>query len=159
MGDAVEAHIRPRQDRVILDRPTLFRWVDGRIPLAFAALCLTGCQGFLSSSEYTWMWAASPLAVVLFLGGAWVLTSRRRQLRDWDLATSPSEPSVIPILIRLVIFALVLLVAFGVYNWMLKDVLASKQIALNIGAWLIGSILGGALAFLLGLRLAEPRKL
>ncbi len=148
-----------RSDPAFTDRLADVWPVDARTSLALAALSLTGCQNFMTSSEYTWMWAATPAAVLLFLGGAWVLTSRRRQLKNWDLATSPSDPSVVPFLVRLAVFALVLLIAFGVYNWLLRDQLAPKQIALNVGAWLIGSVFGSALAFLLGLRLAEPGKI
>ena len=105
------------------------------------------------------MWAAIPAAALLAVCGVWTLASRKAQLRDWDVATSPSDPSVVPIVIRLAVFAGVLWLAFCVYNWYLRDQIAPKQIMFNIGAWLIGSILGTALGFLLGLRLAEPRRL
>lgn len=104
------------------------------------------------------LFEGEPLAGIGCLGSAFVHHRRKKQLQGWDLYVSPSEPSVAPILVRLVGASVVLVIAFAIYNLFL-DFIDPGQLALNIGAWVIGSVIGAALAILVGLKLAEPRDL
>lgn len=127
------------------------------LALALAAVFFSGCSAdeFLMSNRWTWLWAVAPLVGIAFLGGAFVLSKRKKQLKNWDLATSPEEPGVMSIMVWLAVAAFVLAIAFAIYNLFL-DFIDPAQLALNIGAWVIGSIIGTAVAFLVGLKLAEP---
>jgi hypothetical protein len=94
---------------------------------------------------------------LLFAAGglSYAYYRRRGQLEDWDLREAPEEPSYQPIVVRIWSAAAVLAVAFGVYNVFLKG-MDPRQKLVNIGLWLLGTLIGAALALYLGPRMAEP---
>jgi len=134
-----------------------FRIPREPVILAAFAIVLTGCspETWLGSSDRTWLWIVTPLAVLLIFGSSLILMSRRQQLRDWRLE-SPREPSVQGILIWTLVVSGVIAALFTTYNFLIE--IDSTQKIWNIGSWWLGTAMGVALSLLVGLKLAEPKK-
>ena len=136
------------------------RSVWERAALAIVLLSLAGCQlnSTLTSDEWTWLWGTVPFLLFAVGGFSYAYYRRRRQLDSWDLRESPEEPSYLPIVVRIWSAAAAFGVAFAIYNVLLQG-MDPRQKLVNIGLWLLGTLIGAALALYLGPRMAEPPKL
>lgn len=119
------------------------------------ALFVTGCDSevLLGSAEQMWLWLVVPLFGFILAGGVFVYVRRRGQLDAWDLRKHPTEPTVKGILVATVVVGLLLAIVFAVYNIRLE--IDPRQKLWNIGLWFLGTLLGTAVALLLGLNRAE----
>lgn len=131
------------------------------IPLIGAALPLAGCRldDWLRSDRQTLLWLALPLLGFALVGGFLVHYRRRGQLAAWDLRLSPEEPSSHAIVMATMAVAGGVAVLFAAYNFFFIAAIKPLQQLLNVGLWLAGTLVGGAMALLAGLRSAEPRRL
>ncbi len=120
-------------------------------------LLLSGCQleTVYGASENKWLWIVIPLAGFVVVGSMLIWMSRERQLRQWDLAISPSDPSVKKILLWTVGVAGALALVFIVQNFFFN--IDGTQKLVNVGLWLLGSLGGVAIALYIGLNMAEPK--
>jgi hypothetical protein len=137
------------------------RWRLARRAAALAgALPLAGCRldDMLRSDRQTILWLVLPLLGFCLVGTILIYYRRRRQLTEWDLRTSPEEPSYRTIVQVAIAIAAGITIAFAAYNLLAIRDLAPKQLMLNIGYWLAGTLAGGTVAVVGGLKLAEPRR-
>lgn len=118
-------------------------------------ISLGGCRSSsaLNAADQTWLWLVVPLGGFILIGGVIVWSLRRRQLRRWDIATQPREPSTRTILVGTVIAAIAILVVFVVLN--LRVDIDPGQRLVNLGLWALGTIVGTTLSLALGLKVAE----
>lgn len=129
------------------------------LPIMLAIAALSGGCSFeelLGQSELTLLWAVAPFLGFALVGGLLVHMRRRGQIRHWDLAHSPAEPTAQRILWSMVVIWILLSIGFAVLN--LRLPIDPGQALMNIGLWVVGSILGGLLGLMVGLNTAEPRR-
>jgi len=131
-----------------------------RAALAGAALALSGCRidDILRSDRQTLLWLALPLLGFGLVGAILVHYRRRRQLAAWDLRLSPEEPSARAIVYATMAVAAGIGMVFAAYNLFFIGAIKPQQQLVNIGLWLAGTLVGGSVALLIGLRFAEPRQ-
>jgi hypothetical protein len=130
-------------------------------PLLIAVfLAMSGCRfdDMLRSDRQTLLWGIVPLLGFGLAGTILVYYRRRHQMESWDLQASPEEPSARRIVLTTMVIAGALALIFAGYNLYVPAMKPLQQ-AFNIGYWLAGTVVGGAVALLVGLRLAEPRRL
>lgn len=120
-------------------------------------LSLSGCQAemMLRSDRYILLWVLAPFLLVLIGGLLYVRARRLRDLAEWDLASSPGDPDRAPIAITLSWISGILVVLFATVNFLISS-MALTQRLVNTGAWIVGTALGGVVAYFLGLSLADP---
>lgn len=126
-------------------------WIFG----SFMVFLLDGCQA-LKTDQYLLVWLVVPFLGFLGIGGSFVYSRRSRQLDQWDLQRDPADPGVSGMLNKLIWAAVTIFVIFAIYNLYLQGMDWSLKM-MNIGLWLLGSIVGVYLASFLSLRLAEGR--
>jgi hypothetical protein len=126
--------------------------------LTAVLLAASGCRfdDMLRSDRQTLLWGIVPLLGFGLAGTILVYYRRRHQLVTWDLLRSPEEPSPRGIVLTAMAIGCGLTLAFAGYN-IVVPAIKPLQEAKNIGYWLVGALLGGAMALLVGLRCAEPR--
>ena len=115
----------------------------------------SGCQSetVLGSSQQIWLWGLIPVAGLALIGTFYVWQRRARQIAGWNLLDSPDEPTTGPIVRGLLLGAAIPATIFIVEN--IRVEIDERQRLINIGLWLLSSMAGGAVAMLLGLRIAE----
>lgn len=120
-------------------------------------LLCTGCSlnDAMSSDQWTWLWLVIPSLGFLLAGFPIVFYRRKGQIESWDLRVSPDQPSPRGIVLGTLIAAGGIASTFSIYNLLIEA--AGGQKGLNIGLWILGTIVGATLALYLGLRLAEPK--
>lgn len=131
-----------------------------RIVFLFAgALFAVGCGGGnpVTSDQWTWLWFAVPFLAFGIAGGFIVYYRRLSQLENWDLRVEPREPSPRRIILWMWGTAGATILLFTTYNLLLS--MDGDQKLSNIVLWLLGTVVGVALALFLGLRRAEPQPL
>ncbi len=143
-----------RRDNVSARRIGVHRaWIGWLLTVLLAAGCQSETR--LGASQQMWMWLAIPLLGFGLIGGFFVWLRRHHQIAHWRV--DQGEPSVRGIVLGLVIATAAPAVAFIVEN--LRVEIDPRQQLWNIGLWLIGTIAGGTVALLIGLRMAEPKRL
>lgn len=125
---------------------------------ATLALALGGCQldEALRGDRWTWIWLVVPLLGLGLAGFVVVHYRRKAQMEAWDLRMSPGEPSAKRIVLQTIFAVGTIAVLFVVYNFTLGEMDPTQRL-MNVGLWLLGSILGTAAALWVGLKSAEPR--
>ena len=123
------------------------------------ALAQAGCEvdEVLRSDRQTWLWLVLPLAGFLLVGTFLVSSRRGRQLDGWDLRTSAEAPSARRIVMVTLLIAGFVAAVFAVYNLFAVGEIAPMQQLENIGYWLAGTLAGGTMALIAGLKLAERK--
>jgi hypothetical protein len=131
-----------------------------QVVLAAALLATTGCRfdDMLRNDRQTLLWGLVPLLGFGLAGTMLVYYRRRHQMVTWDLLKSPEEPSARGIVLTTMVIAGALALVFAGYNFFVPAIKPLQQ-AFNVGYWLAGTLVGGAVALLVGLRVAEPRRL
>lgn len=124
-----------------------------QLSLLAAVIQLSSCDA-LRNDQFVPLWGAAPFLLFLGVGGLFIFNRRRSQLSGWDLRQQAADPGISGMVGKVVTSALVLWIAFAVYNVLLPEADPSLKIS-NIVAWLLGSALGVILAILFGLRFAE----
>ncbi|HLX10138.1 MAG TPA: hypothetical protein VKY89_19965 [Thermoanaerobaculia bacterium] len=132
------------------------------IPPALLATVLLGAAGcrfddMLRSDRQTLLWGIVPLLGFGLAGTILVYYRRRHQLMSWDLLVSPEEPSPRGIVLANLAIAGSLALLFAGYNFFVQAIKPLQE-TLNVAYWLTGTLLGDAVALLVGLRRAEPRR-
>ena len=127
--------------------------------LLVLACTLSGCtlEDFVVSDEFSLLWAVVPLLGIGGIVTPIFVWRRSKQIKQWDVAASPTVPSAMRLLWKIVISAAVLWVAFLGYNLYVPD-MDPKQIAINAVAWAVGSALGIVITDRLGRRLSDPKR-
>lgn len=138
-----------------LNPARLLRLPSTLLPLTSLLLC-SGCT-VMSSDQWTWLWLAVPFLGFGLAGFVLIFYKRRSQIEAWDLRYAIQEPSAKRIILWTICIAGIIAAIFSIYNILLD--MDFKQKGFNIGFWLLGTIIGVALAIFLGLRLAEPQSL
>ncbi len=129
--------------------------------LGVLALALSGCRrvdAALRSDRETYLWLVLPIAGFALVGTFLINIRRKAQFSSWDLRRSAEEPSLRSITMTTIWIAAGFVLAFAIYDLALIDDIAFRQKLLNAGFWTAGNLIGGALALLVGLRLAEPAR-
>jgi phosphotransferase system glucose/maltose/N-acetylglucosamine-specific IIC component len=139
-----------------MQSPGFFGVVVKRV-VFLSPMLLAGCQvdTTLRSNEFTWLWGVLPFAGFGVVGLILVYYRRKAQIAAWDLRDSPAEPSAKGLVIWALVTAGIIAAIFCSYNFILNNMDFTQKL-LNTGLWFFGTILGTALALLLGLKMAEP---
>ena len=140
---------------VALSRTRLYRGLPARVLVGASLLPLSGCQ-MLRTDQYLLVWFFVPLLTSLGAGGLFVVSRRSTQLEGWDLQREAADPGVAGILAKVFWTAVGAFAVFAVYNLYLQGMDWTLKL-MNIGLWLLGSLIGVYLASFLGLRMAERR--
>jgi hypothetical protein len=128
--------------------------------LAAAALPLAGCRldELLVNDRQTFLWFLLPLVGFGLVGATLIFYRRKRQLDEWDLRTSPEEPSSRVLVLTTFAVAAGVTIAFATYNLFAVHALAPRQLMFNLAYWLAGTLAGGTVAVFVGRRAAEARR-
>lgn len=114
---------------------------------------LTGCRE-IADDRLAWLWGVIPFILFGLGGGSWVAFRRRRELERWDLRAQPLPPDGSGTVIRLIVFASVLTLAFVTVDFSAAGAATSQKVT-NLLWWCIVSIIAVPLALLLGRLIAE----
>lgn len=114
---------------------------------------LTGCRE-IADDRLTWLWAVIPFVLFGLGGGTWVVFRRRRELERWDLRAQPLPPDGSGTVIRLIVFASVLTLAFVIVDFGAAEAANSQKVT-NLLWWCVASIIAVPLALLSGRLFAE----
>ena len=121
----------------------------------FSGILASGCQSetVLGSSQQVWLWGLIPVAGLALIGSFYAWQRRVRQIEGWNLLEDPEEPTTGPIVRGLLLGAAIPAAVFIIEN--IRVEIDDRQRLINIGLWLLSSIAGGAVALLVGLKVAE----
>lgn len=108
-------------------------------------LASSGCSGHTvdtvcNDPNLLWLWVLLPL-VFGAVGGLVIYLSRTRQLKGWDLSSSPRAPTAKALLIIIIVFIAILFVSFPIFM-LPAEACEPDQKSDNITFWLMGSLLG-----------------
>lgn len=130
-----------------------------RLTTLSVVLAISGCSGHTvdtvcNNPNLLWLWVLLPL-VFGMVGGSVICLSRTRQLKGWDLSSSPRAPTAKALLIGIIVFIAILFISFPIFM-IPAEACEPDQKSDNITFWLMGSLLGTILT-LGGLWLANQR--
>ena len=108
-------------------------------------LASSGCSGqtvdsVCNNPNLLWLWLILP-AVFGVVGGLVIYLNRIRQLKEWDLSSSPRAPKAQSLLVGAVVIAAVLFLLFTFFM-LSAEACEPDQRSDNITFWLLGSLLG-----------------
>ena len=129
--------------------------------MMLSGLLLAGCETqkaqldiALQDDSNTLFWLIPPLVFAVAFGTPILWFWRRSQLRGWSLKSSPAVPSQLGPIVFILVCAIVSLACFAIANFTVPYMDVMQAIA-NSSFWLFGNLIGGVMALVIGLVLAE----
>ena len=132
-------------------------WI--RLTTLGVVLAISGCSGHTvdtvcNDPNLLWLWVLLPL-VFGAVGGLVIYLNRTRQLKGWDLSSSPRAPTAKALLIAIIVFIGILFISFPIFM-LSAEACEPDQKLENIIYWVVGSLLGTVIT-LVGLWYANQR--